>query len=815
MLAIWLLALLIGTAFLAHRRTAPLPAMGIVAGFLILMGVFSHAPAWLMGLLWLLLLAVALPLLLPQQRRSLFTAPLFAWFKRVLPPMSATERDAIEAGTVWWDGELFSGRPNWDTLLAYPRAQLTEEEQAFIDGPTEALCAMVSDWQIGQQMDLPAEAWAHIKQHGFFALIIPKQYGGKGFSAYAHSQVAMKLATRSGDLASTVMVPNSLGPAELLLHYGTDAQRDHYLPRLARGEDIPCFALTGPLAGSDAGAMPDSGIICKGQWQGEEVIGLRLNWEKRYITLGPVATLLGLAFKAYDPEHLLGEEEDLGISLALVPTDTPGVEIGRRHLPLGAAFMNGPNSGKDVFIPLEYLIGGEEMLGKGWMMLMNCLSVGRSISLPAVGTGAAKFTSLTTGQYSQIREQFNVPLAAFEGIQEALARIGGNAWLMDSARILTANAVDLGEKPSVLSAILKYHLTERGRECISHAMDVHGGKGIVMGPNNYLARSWQGAPIFITVEGANILSRNLMIFGQGAIRCHPYVLKEMALASRPGQDQALQEFDALLLQHIGFAVSNAASSLVLSLGLGVFSQVPGDRISRPYFRALNRLAASFALLADTSMMLLGGELKRRERLSARLGDVLSHLYLASAALKRYHDLGYPEHSQPMLRWAVEESLGKAEQALEELLGNFPSKPLGCALRLLVLPLGRRHKGPSDELDAEVAAIISRNSGDPALEELLEGCYRPQAEQDPVGALQYAMGLLHETQPLQKKLHKAVKAGQVQALPGQNLIEAAVNAGVLSAEEGHALQQAEAARRVVIDVDDFAKEELRLETGKIR
>lgn len=815
MLALWLLALLLGTAFLAHRRTAPLPALGIVAGFLILMGVFSHAPVWLTGLFWLLLLAVALPLLLPQQRRSLFTAPLFAWFQRVLPPMSATERDAIEAGTVWWDGELFSGRPDWDTLLAYPKAQLTEEEQAFIDGPTEALCAMVSDWQIGQQMDLPAEAWAHIKSHGFFALIIPKQYGGKGFSAYAHSQVAMKLATRSGDLASTVMVPNSLGPAELLLHYGTEAQREHYLPRLARGEDIPCFALTGPLAGSDAGAMPDTGIICKGQWQGEEVIGLRLNWEKRYITLGPVATLLGLAFKAYDPEHLLGEEEDLGISLALVPTDTPGVEIGRRHLPLGAAFMNGPNSGKDVFIPLDYLIGGQEMLGKGWMMLMNCLSVGRSISLPTVGTGAAKFTSLATGQYSQIREQFNVPLAAFEGIQEALARIGGNAWLMDSARILTANAVDLGEKPSVLSAILKYHLTERGRECISHAMDVHGGKGIVMGPNNYLARSWQGAPIFITVEGANILSRNLMIFGQGAIRCHPYVLKEMALASREDQDQALQEFDELLLQHIGFAVSNAASSLLLSLGFGVFSQVPGDRISRPYFRALNRLAASFALLADTSMMLLGGELKRRERLSARLGDVLSHLYLASAALKRYHDLGYPEHSQPLLRWAVEESLGKAEQALEKLLSNFPSKLLGCALRLLVLPLGRRHKGPSDELDAEVAGIIGRNSGDPALEELLEGCYRPQAEQDPVGALQYAMNLLQDVQGLQKKLHKAVKAGQVQELPGQSLIDAALAAGVLNPEEAHSLHQAEAARRVVIDVDDFAKEELTLAAGKVR
>jgi len=815
MLLLWILVLVVGIAYLAHRRVAPLPALGVVAVYLLAMGAWGHAPGWLLLIFWVLIAVVAAPLLLPDLRRQYFTKPLFNWFQKVLPPMSETERDAIDAGTVWWDGELFSGRPDWDKLLAYPKARLTEEEQAFIDGPTEELCAMVSDWEIGQAMDLPPAAWEHIKTHGFFALIIPKEYGGKGFSAYAHSQVAMKLATRSGDLASTVMVPNSLGPAELLLHYGTEEQRNYYLPRLARGDDIPCFALTGPLAGSDAGAMPDTGVICKAEWEGKETLGLRLNWEKRYITLGPVATLLGLAFKAHDPDHLLGDEEDLGISLALIPTDTPGVEIGRRHLPLGAAFMNGPNSGKDVFIPLEFLIGGQEMLGKGWMMLMNCLSVGRSISLPAVGTGAAKFTSLVTGQYAQVREQFNVPLSAFEGIQEALARIGGNAWLMDSARMLTANAVDLGEKPSVLSAILKYHLTERGRECISHAMDVHGGKGIIMGPNNYLGRNWQGAPIFITVEGANILSRNLMIFGQGAIRCHPFVLKEMALAGREDHDQALKEFDGLLMQHIGFAVSNAASTLVLNLGVGHFEKAPGNRLSQGYFRALNRQAAAFALLADLSMMLLGGELKRRERLSARLGDVLSHMYLASAALKRYHDLDSPDHLEPLFAWAMEESLGESERALDELLSNFPNKVLGCLLRVIVFPFGRRHTGPSDALDAEVAAVIGRAKGDPTLEELLAGCYRPQSAEDPVGALQHAYDLLGASHPLQKKLHTALKSGQVKPAAGEHAIDAALHAGVLQPAEAQTLRDAEAARRKVIDVDDFSKEELTQAEGKVR
>lgn len=815
MLWLWLLVLLVGIACLAHYRMSPVPALVITGVYLVAMSLSEDAPTWLMVILWLLWVAVAVPVFFTDLRRKHISTPVFDWFKKVLPPISDTERDAIDAGTVWWDGELFSGRPDWSRLLGYPAARLTEEEQAFLDGPTETLCGMVSEWQIGQSLDLPAEAWAYIKEQGFFALIIPKEYGGKGFSAYAHSQIVMKLATRSNDLASTVMVPNSLGPAELLLRYGTQPQRDHFLPRLADGRDVPCFALTGPYAGSDAGAMNDSGIVCRGLWQGEEVLGLRLNWEKRYITLGPIATLLGVAFKTYDPEHLLGDHTELGISLALIPTDTEGVNIGRRHLPLGAAFMNGPNWGKDVFVPLDAVIGGREMIGKGWMMLMNCLSVGRSISLPATGTSAAKVCSYASGRYAGIREQFNVPLAAFEGIQAPLARIGGNAWLMDGARKLTATAVDLGEKPSVLSAILKYHLTERGRECITLAMDIHGGKGIMLGPKNYLGRAWLSAPISITVEGANILSRNLMIFGQGAIRCHPFVLREMEVVHEPDRDQAIARFDRLLMDHIGFAVSNTASTLLLGLTFGRFGRVPGDAVAQPYFRALNRIAAAFAVLADLSMMLLGGELKRRERLSARLGDVLSYLYLGSAALKQYHDLGHPADQRLLLRWSMEECLGQAENALQEILANFPNRALGILLHLLVFPFGRRHKGPSDALEAEVAAILGRADGDPALEQLLSGMYRPENAKDPLGTLRHAFEAIDRSRSAEHKLHKALRSGSFTPEPTADVLDAALSAELLTQDEVADLRAAQAARRAVIDVDDFAKEELMLGANHVR
>ena len=706
---LWLIGLVLGITILAYLRVGLLNACVAVGAYLLAMTLFAPVHWFVDLLLWVIFLAIAIPLNLPDFRRDNVSRPLFSWFKKVLPPISDTEQEALDAGTVWWDGELFSGRPDWNRLHSFPKPTLTEEEKAFMDGPVEELCRMTDEWEVTTELqDLSEQSWNYIRSNGFFGLIIPKEYGGKGFSAYAHSQIAMKLASRSGDLGTTVMVPNSLGPAELLMHYGTEEQKQHYLPRLAAGTDIPCFALTSPEAGSDAGAMPDKAIVCKGQWQGQEVIGLRVTWEKRYITLGPVATILGLAFKVFDPDHLLGEEEERGISLALIPTETEGVEIGRRHFPLNAAFMNGPNSGKDVFIPMDYLIGGQDMIGQGWIMLMNCLSVGRSISLPAGSTGAAKMASMTTGAYARIRKQFNLPIGEFEGIQEALARIGGNTYVMNAARTMTAGAVDLGEKPSVLSGVVKYHLTERMRKCINDAMDVHGGKGICMGPKNYLGRGYQSIPISITVEGANILTRNMMIFGQGAIRCHPYVLQEMQATQDADQDRGLKRFDKLLFEHVGFALSNVAGSLLLGLTGGRLIKNPGNVETGYYYGQLSRLAAGFATLTDVTMLMLGGELKRRERISARLGDILSNLYMASATLKHYQDQGCPEEDLPFVQWGVEDLLAQIEQAMHELLLNFPNRAIGILLRPVIFPLGRRLTPPADIVGAEIARRIARN-----------------------------------------------------------------------------------------------------------
>tara|TARA_R110002020_G_scaffold473580_1_gene703064 strand:- start:521 stop:2998 length:2478 start_codon:yes stop_codon:yes gene_type:complete len=803
---LWLIGLVLGITILAYLRVGLLNACVAVGAYLLAMTLFAPVHWFVDLLLWVIFLAIAIPLNLPDFRRDNVSRPLFSWFKKVLPPISDTEQEALDAGTVWWDGELFSGRPDWNRLHSFPKPTLTEEEKAFMDGPVEELCRMTDEWEVTTELqDLSEQSWSYIRSNGFFGLIIPKEYGGKGFSAYAHSQVAMKLASRSGDLGTTVMVPNSLGPAELLMHYGTEEQKQHYLPRLAAGTDIPCFALTSPEAGSDAGAMPDKAIVCKGQWQGQEVIGLRVTWEKRYITLGPVATILGLAFKVFDPDHLLSEEEERGISLALIPTETEGVEIGRRHFPLNAAFMNGPNSGKDVFIPMDYLIGGQDMIGQGWIMLMNCLSVGRSISLPAGSTGAAKMASMTTGAYARIRKQFNLPIGEFEGIQEALARIGGNTYVMNAARTMTAGAVDLGEKPSVLSGVVKYHLTERMRKCINDAMDVHGGKGICMGPKNYLGRGYQSIPISITVEGANILTRNMMIFGQGAIRCHPYVLQEMQATQDADQDRGLKRFDKLLFEHVGFALSNVAGSLLLGLTGGRLIKNPGNVETGYYYGQLSRLAAGFATLTDVTMLMLGGELKRRERISARLGDILSNLYMASATLKHYQDQGCPEEDLPFVQWGVEDLLAQIEQAMHELLLNFPNRAIGILLRPAIFPLGRRLTPPADIVGAEIARRLMTPGA--ARDRLLDGCYRSSDPDDVTGLLNSTLEKVILADPLELRLSKAIHSGELEHDSEADMLVVAAETGVISPEEAEIIRSARSARSAVIAVDDFSQEEM--------
>ena len=737
-------------------------------------------------------------------RYLLVSRPLLKIFQKVLPQVSQTEQEALDAGTVWWEGELFSGDPNWSTLLTYPKPQLSDEEKAFLDGPVEQLCEMLDEWKITRELhDLPPNVWQFIKDNGFFGMIIPKQYGGHGFSALAHSEVVMKIGSRSGTAAVTVMVPNSLGPAELLLHYGTEQQKNKYLPRLAKGLEIPCFALTGPDAGSDAGAIPDKGVICRGKFKGKkDTLGIRLTWEKRYITLGPVATLLGLAFKLYDPDGLLGEEESLGITLALIPTNTPGVSIGRRHFPLDAAFQNGPNTGKDVFIPIEWVIGGREGVGNGWRMLMNCLSVGRSISLPATSVGAAKLAARTSGAYGMVRTQFKMPIGRFEGVEEALARIAGNTYMMDAARVMTAGAVDLGEKPSVISAIIKYHLTERGRQIINDAMDVHGGKGICMGPNNYLGRTYQQIPVSITVEGANILTRSLIIFGQGAIRCHPYILQEINAANNSDNTQALQEFDEALTGHLSFSFKNGYRCLLYGLSGGALAKGPSIPFSEEiagYYRQLTRFSTAFALATDVSMLILGGSLKRKEKLSARLGDILSMLYLCSATLKRFEDDGRPTTDLPLLQWSIQDALYQMQLAFYGLLDNFPNRFMAWKMRLLIFPLGRAFSPPSDELGHRVVKILM-TPGE-SRDRLTKGIYIPGSDKEPLGVLEQALQCTEKCKEANSKIRAAIKAGKITVQNSEKISEA-LKQEIITKTEAKSLQKMETLRRLVIMVDDF-------------
>nr|WP_317205225.1 acyl-CoA dehydrogenase [Janthinobacterium sp.] len=744
-------------------------------------------------------------------RRSLLSPYLLDLFKRVLPSMSDTERDALEAGTTWWDADLFSGRPDWDKLLKLPKPTLSADEQAFLGNEVGHLCELVDDWETSQvTQGLSAKAWQYARDQGFLGMIIPKQYGGKGFSAYMHSQVVMKLSTRCSALAVSVMVPNSLGPAELLLHYGTEAQKDYYLPRLAAGIEVPCFALTSPYAGSDAAAIPDVGVVCMGSFEGRETLGLRLSWSKRYITLGPVASLLGLAFRVVDPDALLAPGTPLGISCALIPTSHAGVVIGRRHWPLNAVFQNGPTSGSEVFIPMEWLIGGQERIGQGWRMLMECLAAGRAISLPSAGVGTAKLAVRGTSAYAAIRRQFKTSIGKFEGVQEALARMGGNLYMMDATRKLSALAVDLGEKPAVISAIAKYHVTERGRAVVNDGMDILGGKGICLGPSNFLGRAYQQLPIAITVEGANILTRCLIIFGQGAIRAHPFVLREMRATTEPDRRAALLEFDDAFFGHVGFVCANAARALCYGLSgalLAPEARAAAVEMLR-YYRAVDRLSTAFALLTDMSMFVLGGTLKRRESISARLGDILSQLYLITATLKRYEDDGRQAEDAVYVHWSVQDALHRAQGALIGVLENFPNRALALALRLTLFPFGLPHRAPSDALGRGVATAMQTAGA--GRERLLADCFVADSISDPIACGEMAFALLPQVVEVERRFKPAIHSGALAPIP-QSLLEmqqwvaGAAADGLITAEERYALSDFARFTDVCIHVDDFPQD----------
>jgi acyl-CoA dehydrogenase len=722
-------------------------------------------------------------------RRHILTKPLFRWAHRTLPRLSDTERAALQAGDVWWDAELFTGRPRWQRLLDVPAPRLSDTEQAFMDGPVQALCAMLDDWQINWELgDLPEAVWQYLKRHKFFGMIIPESYGGLGFSAFAHSEVVRTIATRSTTAAVTVMVPNSLGPCELLLQYGTDAQRDHWLPRLADGREIPAFGLTSPEAGSDAAAMADTGVVCHGEWHGEQVLGIRLNWHKRYITLGPVCSVLGLAFKLRDPEGLLGGSEELGITVALVPTQLPGISIGRRHLPAYQVFQNGPNWGTDVFVPLDHVVGGESGIGRGWPMLMSALAAGRGISLPSQSAAAAAFCARTTGAYARVRQQFNIPIGEFEGVKRRLGRLAGRAYLLDAARRLTCAGLDAGHKLAVISGIMKAQATYRMRESVDDAMDVHAGKGVIDGPSNYLGNIYRAVPVGITVEGANILTRNLIIFGQGAIRCHPYLLEEMQALEEADDAQALTRFDAVFWRHVGHTVGTLLRAFGHRWSRNRFAPAPpAAGHATPFYRRLSGYAAAFAVLADLALVTIGGALKRKELLSARLGDILSELYLLSAVLKRWHDDGRHDADLLLLQFCIDEGCGAIERRFDEVLTNLPNRAIALLLRFVIRP--RRSGGAADALLLAVGQLLLEPS--PTRERLTERVYCG-CHDDAVARLERAFTLTVETAPLRAKL----KAAHVHDW------RIARDNGLISDADAHALHAAETAVDRAIEVDDF-------------
>ncbi|EPX77587.1 acyl-CoA dehydrogenase [Litoreibacter arenae] len=726
-------------------------------------------------------------------RARILTKPIHKWAKGVLPALSQTESEALTAGEVWWEAELFSGNPDWSKLHDVKAPKLSDEEQAFFDGPCQELCGMIDDWKINHEDgDLPPEVWQFLRDNKFFGMIIPKSHGGLEFSAFAHSEIVRFISTRSVAAAVTVMVPNSLGPGELLHQFGTDEQKDYWLPRLTDGRELPAFGLTSAEAGSDASAMVDEGVICKGQWDGEEVLGIRLNWAKRYITLSPVCTVLGLAFKLRDPDGLLGDTEDIGITCALVPTDLEGVDIGRRHLPSSTMFMNGPTTGKDVFIPIDNIIGGPDYAGKGWMMLMSALAAGRGISLPSMGCAAIALSAHTTGAYARIRQQFNLPIGKFGGVQARLGRLAADAYAMDAARHLTCAGLDEGRALSVISAIMKAHATYRMREALNDAMDVHSGKAVIDGPSNYLLPLYRAVPIGITVEGANIVTRSLIIFGQGSIRAHPHMLDNMLALQEDDPQTSLEKFDKSFWAHVGHTTKTLFRAWGRALTGGRFAPAPDAGKATPIYRQLSRWSAAYALTADFAFLTLGGALKRKEMISGRMGDILSEMYILSAALKRWEDEGRQEADLPVLQYAAADAFQRIQTALDEVIVNLPARWAAWVLRFLTWP-GATARGPDDRLVAECSDLIYEPSAtrDRITGRIHEGCNR-----DGVKVLNECYVKVTEMAPVMKRLRDAKRTPQE-----------ALEAGLLSDAEMAEIEEMNKLVSRVVAVDEFTPEEL--------
>ena len=810
-----ILLLALGIAFVLAVKRAPLWAYALLLLAVtavwstgLIHGEFEWPDLGVLSVLaWLPALALG-ALAIPAIRRSMLIEPAYTAVRKILPKVSETEQQALDAGTIGFDAEIFGGRPDWAKLRAIPGIELTEVERAFLNGPTDELCRLCNDWQIRhERKEIPEEIWAFVKKHGFLGMLISKEHGGLGFSPQAQSIILGKIASRSPDVCTLVMVPNSLGPGELIERYGTDEQKHYYLPRLARGDEIPCFSLTGPTSGSDAATMRDIGTVVKGTWKGKPVTGIKLSWDKRYITLGPDATLVGLAFQMFDPDNILGKGDHLGITVALIPADHPGVHIGRRHLPSGSAFPNGPNWGKDVFIPIDFLIGGEKMAGQGWRMLMECLAAGRAISLPSSATAGAKMMLRVTTAYGRIRKQFGLPVGKMEGLEEPLTRMIENAYVNESARAVTAAMVSKGERPSVLSALMKYQTTERMRQSVNDAMDLHGGKAICDGPSNYIQSAYQAVPVAITVEGANILTRSLITFAQGALRSHPYLYKEVQACQDTDTKRGKAAFESAFLGHVAFSLSNVTGALFHNVTGGMFGRVPDQSYgTADWYRQIWRQSRNFALVADLTVATLGGGLKTKQKITGRLADALSELYLLSCVLKRYEDDGKPTNDRLIVSLCAQNALYRHQQALRGAIENFPVAPVRWLMNWCVFPLGARYRPAPDWLGHKVVELVMQPGE--VRDRLTRHIYISRDVNDATGLLEVTLEKVIRAEEAEKKLDRAVRHGQIKRYHGLDWIGDALKKDIVTESEAQLLRDVEALTARVIAVDHFDPAEVR-------